>query len=146
VRPGLDTIFSFFLLYGKNICFTAASMMRGRGEWRKEKKEDMDRRSGILCTFFWRLVSALSLFLRKKQNQSFLAWYKNQEGRGKERKKNRLLGSRLPWVPVSRDRSGQCFVQEWARRGFFVCYTMGRGIRRKRLIGDAEGKEGWRCR
>jgi hypothetical protein len=123
-------------------------MMRGRGEWRKEKKKIW---IGVeYCVlFFWRLASALSLFCAKAK-QSFSAWYK-KAGRERNRKgvggkKNRLLGSRLPRVPVSRIESGLCFfVQEWAGRGLFVCYTMGRAIRRDKTIGDAEGegKEGW---
>jgi hypothetical protein len=116
------------------------------------EEEDMDRRRGILCTFFsggW--ASALSLFCAKAK-QSFSAWYKkagrerNRKGVG-EGKKNRLLGSRLPRGPGLADRIGAVFFcTRMGEAGPFCVLYHGKGNKKRLLLGmdaEGEGKVGW---
>jgi hypothetical protein len=86
------------------------------------EEEDMDRRRGILCTFFLEAGRLRFLFSAQKQNNRFLHGTKKQEGKETERvwrgRKTDCWARAYPGVPVSRIESGQCFfVQEWARRG-----------------------------
>ena len=100
--------------------------------------------------FFWGWASALSSFLRKKQNNRFLHWYKkagrerNRKGWGEEKQIAGLAPTPGPGLADLNRGSVFLYKNWWGGRGLFVCYTMG-GNRKRQTIGDAEGegKEGW---
>jgi hypothetical protein len=100
-----------------------------------EGEEDMDKRSGILCTFSGGWCLRFS-FLRKSKI-IVSAWYKKQEGKETERGEGRKTDcwARAYPGPVSRvDREVFCTRMG----GLFVCYTMGR--HKKRLLRMHRGR------